>query len=142
MPRPYREELASKYEELLERAYSKIKGSGIEAKRFEIPAPQSSETGGKTYVYNFLEICNRLNRDPHHVLKFLTREMATAGNLDGTRAIFKGKFDRATLSNLFQIYANKFVICPVCKMPDTKLLKEKRLTFLICEACGAKSSVI
>ncbi|MEM3439613.1 MAG: hypothetical protein QXG32_01685 [Candidatus Bathyarchaeia archaeon] len=33
-------------------------------------------------------------------------------------------------------------MCPICKMPDTKLLKEKRLTFLICEACGAKSSVI
>ncbi|MEM2882439.1 MAG: translation initiation factor IF-2 subunit beta [Candidatus Bathyarchaeia archaeon] len=134
--------MTSKYEELLERAYSKIKDSGLEARRFEIPAPQSSVTGGKTYVYNFLEICGRLNRDPHHVLKFLTREMATAGSLDGARAIFKGKFDRATLSNLFQIYANKFVICPICKMPDTKLLRERRLTFLICEACGAKSSVI
>jgi translation initiation factor 2 subunit 2 len=134
--------LTSKYEELLERAYSMMKGSGVEAKRFEIPAPQSLETGGKTYVYNFLEICDKLNRDPHHVLKFLTKEMATAGSLDGTRAIFKGRFDRATLSRLIQIYANKFVICPVCKMPDTKLARENRVTFLVCEACGAKSSVV
>ncbi len=134
--------MTSKYEELLERAYSMMKGSGVEAKRFEIPAPQSLETGGKTYVYNFLEICDKLNRDPHHVLKFLTKEMATAGSLDGTRAIFKGRFDRATLSRLIQIYANKFVICPVCKMPDTKLARENRVTFLVCEACGAKSSVV
>ena len=134
--------MTSKYEELLERAYSMMKVSGVEAKRFEIPAPQSLETGGKTYVYNFLEICDKLNRDPHHVLKFLTKEMATAGSLDGTRAIFKGRFDRATLSRLIQIYANKFVICPVCKMPDTKLARENRVTFLVCEACGAKSSVV
>jgi translation initiation factor 2 subunit 2 len=134
--------LVSTYEELLERAYSKIKSPGAEAKRFEIPAPQISGMGGRTYVYNFLEICDRLNRDPQHVLKFLTREMATAGSLDGTRAIFKGKFDRATFSNLLQIYASKFVTCPICKMPDTKLLREKRFTFLVCEACGAKSSVL
>jgi translation initiation factor 2 subunit 2 len=34
-----------------------------------------------------------------------------------------------------------FVTCPVCKRPDTKIVKEKRLSFLVCNACGAKSSI-
>jgi translation initiation factor 2 subunit 2 len=33
------------------------------------------------------------------------------------------------------------VICPICKRPDTKIVKERRFHFLICEACGAKSSI-
>ncbi|MEM2273205.1 MAG: hypothetical protein QXX56_03185, partial [Candidatus Bathyarchaeia archaeon] len=35
----------------------------------------------------------------------------------------------------------EFVNCPICKRPDTKIIKEKRFNFLVCEACGAKSPV-
>ena len=70
----------------------------------------------------------------------LSREMATAGSMDGVRAIFQGKFKTDTLNRLIQLYAEAFVICPVCRRPDTKIVKEKRFSFLSCEACGAKSS--
>ncbi|HEX7482192.1 MAG TPA: translation initiation factor IF-2, partial [Candidatus Bathyarchaeia archaeon] len=42
---------------------------------------------------------------------------------------------------LLQRYLEGYVICPVCKRPDTKIVKEKRLSFLVCNACGAKSSI-
>jgi translation initiation factor 2 subunit 2 len=45
------------------------------------------------------------------------------------------------LARLMQRYMENFVVCPVCKRPDTKIVREKRLSFLICEACGARSSV-
>jgi translation initiation factor 2 subunit 2 len=74
-------------------------------------------------------------------MKFLTNEMATAGNLEGTRATFQGRFKQNTINRLVKIYIENLVICPVCKRPDTKILKEKRFSFLVCEACGARSSV-
>jgi translation initiation factor 2 subunit 2 len=82
-----------------------------------------------------------MNRDPQHLLRYLSRELATAGTLDGVRAIFQGKFKSDTLDRLVHHYAEEFAICPVCKRPDTKILKEKRFSFLACEACGAKSSI-
>jgi len=129
------------YEELLKRAQSKLpkeKGSG---ERFEIPKVRSTVIGMRTVVVNFKEIAESLNRNPRHLLKFLTNEMATAGSLDETRAVFQGKFPYDTLSRLVSIYAENFIICPVCKRPDTKVVKERRLFFLSCEACGAKSSI-
>jgi len=48
---------------------------------------------------------------------------------------------RASFERLLQRYMESFVICPVCKRPDTKIVKEKRLSFLVCNACGAKSSI-
>jgi len=57
------------------------------------------------------------------------------------RAIFKGRFGEDTFRKLIERYVKEYVICPVCKRPDTVLVKEKRLMFLVCEACGAKSSV-
>jgi translation initiation factor 2 subunit 2 len=74
-------------------------------------------------------------------MKFLTGEMATAATSQESRVIFQGKFPADTLQRLLQRYVESFVVCPVCKRPDTKIVKERRLSFLVCEACGAKSSI-
>lgn len=129
------------YKELLKRARSQLPSDVFERKRFEIPRPRSVRIGMRTIVHNFKEICEAFNRDPQHLLRYLSREMATAGTMSGARAIFQGKFPQDTIERLVQHYAVAFVICPVCKRPDTKIVREKRLSFMICEACGAKSSV-
>ncbi|KPV64485.1 MAG: Translation initiation factor 2 subunit beta [Candidatus Bathyarchaeota archaeon BA2] len=129
------------YKELLKRARSQLPSEILEHERFEIPKPRSSVTGMRTILANLKEICEALNREPHHVLKFLSGEMATATTMEKNRAIFQGKFDRDTFERLIERYVKEFVICPVCKRPDTKIVKERRFFFLICEACGAKSSI-
>ena len=130
-----------KYEELLERAYSHLPPTIFESKRFEVPRVRSTIFGMRTIIHNFKEIAETLNRPPQHLLKFLAKEMATAGVIDDERAIFQGKFENETLQHLVERYTKEYVICPICKRPDTKIVKEKRLWFLICEACGAKSSI-
>jgi translation initiation factor 2 subunit 2 len=129
------------YDELLKRARSQIPEVSSKHERLELPRLHLSVIGMRTIVYNFKEIADALNRDPQHVLKYLTREMATAATTQESRVIFQGKFSAETLQRLIQRYMENFVVCPVCKLPDTKIVKEKRLSFLICEACGAKSSV-
>ena len=129
------------YDEMLKRARSKLPQDVTEQKRFAFPKPRSSTIGVRTILHNFKEICDSINRDSNHLLKFFSGELATAGTLDNFRAIFQGKFSRETFYRLIQRYIEDYVICPVCKLPDTKLVKEKRFNFLICEACGAKSSV-
>lgn len=129
------------YEEMLKRVYSQLPPEVFEKKRFEIPKPRSTIAGARTILYNFKEVCDTLNRDPRHLLKFLSKEMATAGTVNGARAIFQGKFRHESLERLIKRYAEDFVICPICKRPDTKIVKEKRLYFLVCEACGARSSI-
>ncbi len=130
-----------KYEEMLNRVYSKLPPKVFEHRRFEIPKPQISIIGMRTVLHNFKEICETLNRDSHHFLRFLSRELATAGTLDDTRVIFQGRFSEDTIDRLIKRYAKEYVICPICKRPDTKIVKEGRFQFLVCEACGAKSSI-
>jgi len=129
------------YKELLRRAYSQLPPEVFERKRFEIPKGHVYTVGMRTIFHNYKEVCDALNRDPRHVLKFLSKEMATAWAMDGTRVIFQGRFPSSTIERLINKYVNEFVICPICKRPDTKIVKERRLYFLICEACGAKSSI-
>ncbi len=115
----------------------------VSAKRERLKLPQLVITtiGMRTIISNFKEIADVLDRDPQHILKFLTLEMATAATYHESRAIFQGKFQQDSFERLLQRYMDSFVVCPVCKRPDTKIVKEKRLSFLVCNACGAKSSI-
>ncbi|MGD8545487.1 MAG: translation initiation factor IF-2 subunit beta [Candidatus Bathyarchaeota archaeon] len=129
------------YEQMLKKVRSKIPKVASKRERLELPRIRHSVAGMRTIFHNFRDTADALNRNPHHLLKFLSREMATAATLQELRAIFKGKFSRQTLERLLQRYMDQFVTCPICKLPDTKIVKERRLTFLVCEACGAKSSI-
>ena len=129
------------YDELLKRARSEVPEVKLKKERLEIPRLLVAIVGMRTNISNFKEIADTLDRDPQHILKFLTREMATAATYHDGRAIFQGKFPRDTFEHLLQRYMDNYVVCPVCKRPDTKILKEKRLSFIVCNACGAKSSI-
>lgn len=133
--------LEYKYDELLERARDQVPEGTAKKERLELPRLFVSIIGMRTTISNFKEVADTLNRDPQHILKFLTREMATAATYHDGRAIFQGKFRRDTFEHLIGRYMEGFLICPVCKRPDTNIIKEKRLTFLLCNACGAKSSI-
>lgn len=135
MPRSYRE--------LLDRIKDHLQSEGIKKEtRLAIPEPDIIWVGNRTIVRNFGTIASALNRDPQKVIIFFAREMATAASLDeDKRAIFIGRRDLQSFKSLLQRYIKYYVICPVCKSPDTKLEKQRRITFLICEACGARSPV-
>lgn len=130
------------YQKLLDRAMAGITSPGSTGERFELPIAIVSIIGARTIVNNFADLADRLNRDPQHVLKYLAKEMATAGSFEGGRGFFQGKFSRDTINRLISAYSNRFVICPVCHRPDTKVERRDRLSFLVCEACGARSSIL
>ena len=129
------------YDDLLKRARAEVPEVTLKKERLEMPRLFVSMVGMRTTISNFKEVADTLDRDPQHILKFLTREMATAATYHDGRAIFQGKFPRDTFERLLTRYMESFVICPVCKRPDTKIIKEKRLSFIVCNACGARSSV-
>ena len=130
------------YDALLDRALSGITRRGSSGERFELPRAIVSVIGARTTINNFADIVDRLNRDPHHVLKYLAKEMATAGSFESGKGYFQERFSQETVNRLISVYTNRFVICPVCKRPDTKVERRERLSFLVCEACGARSSIL
>ena len=129
------------YEKNLERALSLVPKDKSSGDRFELTRLQVNLTGNRTVITNFKELCDHLNRDPQHVLKFLSAELATAATIEAGRIIFQGKFSEDALTRLLSRYVQDCVICPACTRPDTKIIKEGRISFLVCEACGAKSSI-
>ncbi len=129
----------SDYENLLDRAIEQLPPEIFETKRFSVPKAYSVIQGNRTFIQNFREISDALNRDPQHLLKYLLRELGTAGNLEGGRAIMQGKFTHYLINERINDYVDKFVICQECSRPDTRIIREDRIFILKCEACGAKA---
>ena len=133
--------MAHTYEELLARARTDVnketKKSG--ALRLELPEPDVIWVGNKTIFRNYAEFPKLIRRDSARVLMYLAKELATAASIDGDRAIFIGRKDRESFTQLLQRYVKEGVLCAVCGSPDTHLEKDKRMWFMVCEACGARS---
>ena len=139
----YRQHMVeSEYEKLLKRISDKISdGSTKNSTRFEIPPVDVVWEGQKTFLRNFSEYPKILRRDPDKILQYLAKEFAVPAQLLGEKAMFIGKRDPDDFTRLFGIYIKDYVKCSTCGSPDTKIEKENRIPFLICEACGAKSTM-
>ena len=129
------------YEKLLNEAYSKVKKSEDSGERFEIPKVEGHFEGKKTILTNFLQIASHLRRNPEHFQKFLLRELAASGQQEGDRLILNMTVPSAKINQKVEQYVKEFVLCEQCGKPDTELVKEDRLSFVKCLACGAKHSV-
>jgi translation initiation factor 2 subunit 2 len=126
------------YEKMLKKAMEKLPQKIETRERFEIPEVICEIQGNKTLVRNFGEIVLLLRRDKSHLMKFLLKELAVPGNIRGMILILQGKVSKEILQRKVESYVKEFVFCKKCKKPDTKIIKEKREFFLVCEACGAK----
>lgn len=132
----------AEYEELLKRLQGKLGNTARKAKgRLEIPVPQIVWVGRKTVFRNFMEFPKALRREPEKFLLYLNKELASAGYIAGERVIFIGRKTPSSFQALIDRYVKDYVQCPVCGSPDTRTEKIKKLGFLICDACGAKSSI-
>lgn len=129
------------YQELLKKAMEKIPKKISAEDRFKIPYLSVEFQGNKTLIKNFGEILSVLRRSSSHLSKYLFKELATPGNVQGNILILQRKVPEEILQKKIESYVKEFVFCKVCNKPDTKLIKEDRFYFLKCEACGAKSSV-
>jgi translation initiation factor 2 subunit 2 len=133
---------AADYEALLNRLQDKLGNTARKVRsRLEIPAPQIIWVGKNTIFRNFMEFPKALRRDPEKFLLYLNKELASAGYIAGERVIFLGRKTPSSFQALIDRYVKDYIQCPVCGSPDTHTEKNKKVAFLICEACGAKSSI-
>jgi translation initiation factor 2 subunit 2 len=128
------------YEELLEEAFKKIVKKETKD-RFQIPQIEGEMQGTRFIVRNFKKVADYLKRDPKHLAKYLMLSLATSGSIEGESLVLNTKVRRDIVQQKLEEYIRKYVFCKVCGEPDTKLIKEDRIYFIQCDACGARYAV-
>jgi translation initiation factor 2 subunit 2 len=128
------------YEELLKKAKANLPARNATA-RFEIPEPETTITGRHTIIKNFMDIAKTLRRDPKHFAKYIFKELAVPGDMRGNELALQGKMGFTMIKKRIDSYVSEFVICEECGKPDTQMIKNGKIYFMKCEACGARKSL-
>lgn len=129
------------YDKLLDDLYSKMPKQTTTTERFEPPVFSSFIEGTRTVIKNFKEVADKLRREPEHLLKYVSKELAVPGTYEGHRAVLVGKFKEELLNHKLEHYINEYVFCKECKKPDTSLITYEGVKYKRCEVCGARSPV-
>ena len=129
------------YQDLLKRARKELPELSEEVKRFEVPKVRGHIQGNRTVISNFHQIANTLGRPVEHFLKYILKELAAPGDLKSSALILGTKIPASRINEKVQQYFKDFVICSECNRPDTKLVKDDKITFIKCAVCGAKQPV-
>ncbi len=129
------------YLDLLNRAKIACPETTESHERFELPELDILQEGKITIFKNFIDVTDKLRRDPLHVLQFLLKELGAPGNIEGRRAVIKAKISPSQINDKIQMYTETYVICSECGLPDTKMVREDRTLVLECEACGARRPI-
>ncbi len=130
-----------KYEEMLDRAYLSIPKKALEHERFEIPKADSIIQGKKTIVKGVSALMKEIRRDKKHFMKFLMKETGLPVTEGNNQLTINGKVGAIQLNKSIESYFSQFVLCSVCKKPDTKIISQQGTKMMKCEACGAITPV-
>jgi len=125
------------YEELLEEAFKKIVKKETKD-RFQIPQVEGEIQGTRFVIKNFKKIADYLKRDSKHLAKYLLLSLASSGGIEGEALILNLRARKEAVQQKLEEYIKKYVFCKICGEPDTRLVKEGRIYFIECDACGAK----
>ena len=129
------------YSELLKRGRKNLPESTLARERFEIPKVMGHIQGNKTILSNFFQIADLLGREEDQFLKYILKELATPGEAKKPLVILGRKVSASAINQKVMEYAGKYVLCKECHKPETSLIKQDRLNFIKCNACGAKYPV-
>ncbi|MFH1779750.1 MAG: translation initiation factor IF-2 subunit beta [Candidatus Micrarchaeota archaeon] len=129
------------YEQLLDKLKKEVPDKTGSGERFEFPQAELFFQGSKTVIKNFDFICTKLRRKPEELMKYLFKELATPGVLEGSQLILQAKVQPRLVNEKLSEYISSRVMCKECGKPDTRLELVKGILSVVCEACGARRPV-
>ena len=128
------------YDDQLERALRDTPEAGTPTDRTALPEPAVRIEGRFTVYENFAATVDALDRETDRVLRYLQADLGTAAEIDERgRARLTGSFPTRRIEEAIEAFADAYVRCPACGLPDTRLVEEDGETVIRCDACGARS---
>lgn len=99
---------------------------------------EGSGNGIKTVLVNVNDIESELYRDKYELCKYLSIVCNT--NYDNN--VLNGRFDTAYLQDKIFDYIEEYVLCSMCKLPETKYKISKKTIYSKCQACSYKCEIV
>jgi translation initiation factor 5 len=102
-----------------------------------------SKNGGTTIINNIDDIASKLGRDSKKdLVKYFKKHLSCNVRYDDKKGlVIPANKEMTELTSILESYIDKYVICPICKVPETTIEETKKKITLTCAACGGTSVV-
>ena len=130
-------------EYLLKRLFSKL---NTKSQKSSALRPDIERKNGKVIFINFSAFCDSIKRDQQVVKKFIETELKKDSSILPSGALIIDKSDKSTsddaMMKMLTRYMEKYVLCQEksCK-GNTEIVKDGRITYLICKQCHSKKAI-
>jgi len=129
------------YDSLLTRARQELDTINKEEARFVIPELENLIQGKKTLLKNAGQVCKILKREIAHMQKYFVKETGVPATNDEIKIVLNGTINSYKVNQIYAKYIDEFVLCKQCKKPETRIISEKGVLLMKCDACGAINPV-
>lgn len=114
--------------------------------RYKMPAvicgTESSGNGIKTAIINYKSIGDHLHRSPEELVKFMEYNLHTKSKCTYDRLLLNGNFTKEHLQSCIYEYIETFVLCKVCRLPETVYRYKKKDLMYKCMSCGHRDFIL
>jgi translation initiation factor 2 subunit 2 len=123
---------------LVKRAYEIL--SKLEKKKNKFIEPNIVIKDKKTYITNFEEFCNSINRDKNIVKMYIDKETNIQSSFIGDFNQLKidSLLRQPHLKNIITIFIKLYILCQECKSSNTNIIKKNRSSFTYCNMCKSE----
>lgn len=82
---------------------------------------EGKNTGTKTVLANITQVSKALQRGTEEIVKFFCYSLGSkvSYSKDSNRAVISGTRSAIELQNRLKVYIEHFIVCSVCRVPDT-----------------------
>lgn len=124
---------------LVNRAYSSL--SKKDKKKNKFIEPNIIIKDRKTYIINFEQFCESINRDINFVKKYIDKETTFQSSLlsdDINQLKIDTSLKQQYLKSILTVYIKSYILCQECKSSDTKIIINNRSQFTSCNTCKSE----
>lgn len=106
--------------------------------RYKMQKLKISKQKNKTIVENIDQICKELYRDPQLLIDYYKKRFGIAIIYKNNIVSITAKFDdlEDKLNKGLHEFIEYYVLCSKCRLPETKLEKDKNHITLSCDCCA------
>ena len=130
---------------LIDRIFDKLEGKF--QKKFTMAKPKVERKNRKTFISNFGDLCITMNRDEKMVRDFFEKQLEKSQSditiSTGSLLSITGSYSQIDIEKVFKDFTKKYVICmeSKCNSGITELIKENKITYILCKTCNCKMAI-
>lgn len=127
---------------LLDRLYKKIEGKT--SQKYIVTKPISEKKNRKTFIINFGAVCTSLRRELNALKTYIETELQIDTSIMENNVLVINKiYQQSDIEKVISRFIKTYVLCsePKCGSGNTEIIKENRISYLVCKVCCSKKAI-